>query len=97
MVGGLYRGLSNEAAMRFAFLLSTPVIFAAGALKVPDLMGHLGDGIRPQVAAGSVAAVVMSLLALAFLTRYFKTRTLKPFAAYSLLFGLASAIRFGLF
>jgi undecaprenyl-diphosphatase len=97
MVGGLYRGLSNENAMRFAFLLSTPVIFAAGALKVPDLLGHLGNGIRPQVVAGSVAAVVMSFLALAFLTRYFKTRTLSPFAVYSLLFGLASVVRFGLF
>jgi undecaprenyl-diphosphatase len=97
MVGGLYRGLSNENAMRFAFLLSTPVIFAAGALKVPDLMGTLGNGVRGQVLAGSIAAVVASLLALAFLTRYFKTQTLRPFAVYSLLFGLASVIRFGLF
>ena len=97
MVGGLFRGLSNENAMRFAFLLSTPVIFAAGALKVPDLLGHLGNGIRGQVLAGSAAAVVMSLVALAFLTRYFKTRTLTPFAVYSVLFGLASVVRFGLF
>jgi undecaprenyl-diphosphatase len=97
MVGGLFRGLSNENAMRFAFLLSTPVIFAAGALKVPDLAGHLGDGIRGQVVAGSVAAVVTSLLAIAFLSRYFKTRTLLPFAIYSVAFGLVSAIRFGFF
>ena len=52
MVGGLFRGLSNENALRFAFLLSTPVIFAAGALKVPDLLGSLGSGIRGQVVAG---------------------------------------------
>ncbi|MBO0730516.1 MAG: undecaprenyl-diphosphate phosphatase [Acidimicrobiaceae bacterium] len=97
MVGGLFRGLTNENAMRFAFLLSTPVIFAAGALKVPDLAGPHGNGIRGQVAAGSLAAVLTSLLALAFLTRYFKTRTLIPFAVYSLAFGLASVIRFGLF
>jgi undecaprenyl-diphosphatase len=97
MVGGLYRGLSNENAMRFAFLLSTPVIFAAGALKVPDLLGHLGDGIRGQVLAGSGVAVVASFVAVAFLTRYFKTRTLVPFAVYSGLFGLASIVRFGLF
>ena len=97
MVGGLFRGLSNENAMRFSFLLSTPVIFAAGALKVPDLLGTLGNGIRPQVLAGSAAAVVASLFAVVFLSRYFKTRTLLPFAVYSLAFGLASVLRFGVY
>ena len=97
MVGGLFRGLNNENAMRFAFLLSTPVIFAAGALKLPDLLGSLGHDIRGQVVVGSIAAVVGSLLAIVFLSRYFKTRTLLPFAIYSLLFGFASLLRFGLF
>jgi undecaprenyl-diphosphatase len=97
MVGGMFRGLNRENAMRFSFMLSTPVILAAGALKVPDLLGPLGDGIRRQVVAGSLAAVLTSLLAVLFLSRYFKTRTLYPFAAYSLLFGLASAVRFGIF
>lgn len=97
MVGGLFRGLDNQNAMRFSFLLSTPVILAAGALKVPDLLGSLGNGIRGQVIAGSLAAVATSLFAVVFLSRYFKTRTLMPFAIYSLLFGLASAIRFGVF
>ena len=73
------------------------MIFAAGALKVPDLLGSLGNGIRGQVVAGSIAAVVASLLAIAFLSRYFKTRTLMPFAIYSLAFGFASLVRFGLF
>ena len=97
MVGGLFRGLDNENAMRFSFLLSTPVILAAGLLKVPDLLGTLGNGIRMQVIAGSFAAVATSLFAVLFLARYFKTRTLLPFAVYSLLFGLASVIRFGIF
>lgn len=97
MVGGMFRGLSRENALRFSFLLSTPVILAAGALKVPDLLGHLGNGIRGQVVAGSIAAVATSLFAVVFLSRYFKTRTLYPFAAYSVLFGAASAIRFGIF
>jgi undecaprenyl-diphosphatase len=95
MVGGLYRGLTNEGAMRFAFLLSTPVIFAAGALKVPDLLGPLGKGIRGEVVAGTVAALLASLVSIAFLSRYFKTRTLIPFAIYSLAFGLISVIHFG--
>lgn len=97
MVGGLFRGLSNQNAMRFSFLLSTPVILAAGALKIPDLVGPLGAGIRPEIIAGSLAAVASSLFAVFFLARYFKTRTLMPFAIYSLVFGLASAIRFGFY
>jgi undecaprenyl-diphosphatase len=97
MVGGMFRGLSRENALRFSFLLSTPVIFAAGALKVPDLLGPLGNAIRGQVVAGSVAAMATSLFAVLFLSRYFKTRTLYPFAFYSILFGAASVLRFGVF
>ncbi len=97
MVGGLFRGLSRENAMRFSFLLSTPVILAAGVLKVPDLLGSLGNGIRGQVVAGSVAAAATSLVAIVFLSRYFKTRTLLPFALYSLVFGLVSLVRFAAF
>jgi undecaprenyl-diphosphatase len=97
MVGGLFRGLNRENALRFAFLLSTPVILAAGALKVPDLFGTLGNGIRPEILVGSVAAVIGSLFSVIFLSQWFKTRTLKPFAIYCLAFGLASVIRFGVF
>jgi undecaprenyl-diphosphatase len=97
MVGGLFRGLDNENALRFSFLLSTPVIFAAGVLKVPDLTGPLGAGIRGPVLAGALAAAGASLFAIVFLSRYFKTRTLLPFAVYCLAFGLVSAVRFGIF
>jgi undecaprenyl-diphosphatase len=94
MVGGLSRGLSHEDAMRFSFLLSTPVILAAGLLKLPDLAGPLGNGIRGPVIAGSVAAAASSALAVIFLARYFRTRTLTPFAIYCLAAGLISIIRF---
>jgi undecaprenyl-diphosphatase len=96
MAGGLIRGLSHEDALRFSFLLSTPVILAAGALKVPDLTGPLGAGIHGQVIAGSVAAATTSLLAIVFLARYFRTRTLTPFAIYCVAAGLISLVRFGL-
>jgi hypothetical protein len=46
MVAGLMDGLDHEDAANFAFLLATPVIFLAGVLKLPDLMGPLGDGVR---------------------------------------------------
>jgi undecaprenyl-diphosphatase len=97
MAGGLIRGLSHEDALRFSFLLSTPVILAAGALKLPDLIGPLGAGIRGQVVVGSVAAAATSLFAVMFLARYFRTRTLTPFAIYCVGAGLISMVRFGLF
>jgi undecaprenyl-diphosphatase len=96
MVGGLARGLTHEDAMSFSFLLSTPVILAAGALKISDLTGSLGAGVRGQIIAGSVAAAATSLFAVLFLARYFRTRTLIPVAVYCLLAGFISAIRFGL-
>jgi undecaprenyl-diphosphatase len=94
MVGGLARGLGHEDAMRFSFLLSTPVILAAGLLKLPDLAGPLGAGIRGPVIAGSVAAAATSLLAVVVLARWFRTRTLTPFAIYCLAAGLVSLVRF---
>jgi undecaprenyl-diphosphatase len=90
MAGGLLRGLSHEDSARFSFLLATPVIFAAGALKLGDLFGPLGNGIHGQVVAGSVASGVCAYLAVRFLTRYFETRTLTPFAIYCLVAGLGS-------
>ena len=97
MAGGLVRGLSHEDALRFSFLLSTPVIFAAGVLKLSDLTGPLGQGVRGQVIAGSIAAAATSLFAVVFLSRYFRTRTLTPFAIYCIAAGLISIIRFGIF
>jgi undecaprenyl-diphosphatase len=94
MAGGLVRGLSHEDAMRFSFLLSTPVILAAGALKLPDLTGPLGNDVRGQVIAGSVAAAATSVVAVLFLARYFRTRTLTPFAMYCAAAGLISIVRF---
>jgi undecaprenyl-diphosphatase len=94
MVGGLLRGLTHEEAVRFSFLLATPIILAAGVYKVPDLFGPLGDGIRGQVLAGSAVAFVAALASAAFLVRWFKTRTLTPFAIYCLAAGAASIIRF---
>jgi undecaprenyl-diphosphatase len=92
MAAGLLRGLSHEDAARFSFLLATPVILAAGALKIPDLVGPLGAGIHGPIIAGSIASFVSAYLAVRFLTRYFETRTLTPFAVYCVLFGTASLI-----
>ncbi len=92
MVAGMFRGLSREDAARFAFLLATPVILAAGVLKIPDLLGPLGHGIRPQIVAGSVVSGVAAYLSVRFLMKYFQTRTLTPFAIYCLVFGVGSFV-----
>jgi len=94
MVGGLWRGLSHEDAARFAFLLATPVILAAGVLKLPSLAGHAGDHIHGQVAVGFVITGITAYLSVRYLVRYFETRTLTPFAVYSLIVGAASLLYF---
>jgi undecaprenyl-diphosphatase len=94
MVAGLWRGLDHEDAARFAFLLATPVIFAAGVLKLPTLAGSAGDHIHGQVAVGVVITGITAYLSVRFLVRYFETRTLTPFAIYCLVAGAASVVRF---
>lgn len=96
MAAGLLKGLSHEDAARFSFLLATPVIFAAGVLKLPDLFGPLGAGIGGQVIAGSLGSGVAAYLSVRFLTRYFHTRTLTPFAVYCAITGLGSLVVLGL-
>src|SRR6266704_6041232 len=80
MVSGMFRGLSRQDAARFSFLLSAPVILAAGVLKIGDLTGPLGAGIRGQVIFGSVLCGIGAYLALRFLVRYLSDpkRTLTP-------------------
>jgi undecaprenyl-diphosphatase len=92
MAAGLARGLSHEDAARFSFLLATPVILAAGVLKVPDLFGPLGAGIHGPVLVGSLASGIGAYLSVRFLTRWFTTRTLVPFAVYCVLAGAISLI-----
>ncbi len=53
MGGGLLVGLSNKDAARFAFLLATPIIGAAAMLKLPELFGSAGDGVRGQALVGA--------------------------------------------
>ena len=94
MVGGLLRGLSHEDAANFSFLLATPVIFAAGLLKLPSLFGEVGNGIHGQILVGSLVAGIAAYLSIKFLTKYFETRTLTPFALYCLVFGTVCIFRF---
>jgi undecaprenyl-diphosphatase len=92
LAGGLMAGLAHEDALRFSFLLATPIIAAAAALKLPVLFAS-GDAPAIETALlGAACAAVASYLSVKFLTKYFKTRTLSPFAIYCLLSGLISLL-----
>jgi undecaprenyl-diphosphatase len=92
MTAGMARGLDNEDSARFAFLLATPVILAAGLFKLSDLTGPLGNGLRGQALVAMVITGITALVSVRFLMRYFKTRTLTPFGIYCLAFGAFMAI-----
>ena len=92
MAGGLLTGLSNEDAARFSFLLATPIIGAAALLKLPDLFGATGDGVRGQALAASLCSAVTAWFSVRFLVKYFETNRLTPFAIYCFVAGLASSI-----
>jgi len=94
MGGGLLVGLSHKDAARFAFLLATPIILAAAVLKLPDLAGHQGNGVRGPALVGALCSAFTAYLAVRFLMRYFETRTLTPFAIYCACAGTAAAIYF---
>jgi undecaprenyl-diphosphatase len=94
MAGGLLVGLSNEDSARFAFLLATPIIGAAAVLKLPDLLGASGNGVRGPALVGAICSAATAYLAVRFLMRYFETNRLTPFAAYCVAAGVAASLYF---
>ena len=82
---GLFEGVSRETAARFSFLLSIPAILGAGILKLDDLSG--ATETSAELLAGTVAAAVSGFLAVSFLIRLLRTRTLWPFIWYRLVAG----------
>lgn len=90
IAGGLVIGLAHEDALRFSFLLATPIIAAAAALKLPMLFASRDAPAVATALLGAICAAVASYFAVKFLTKHFTTRTLIPFAVYCLLAGLIS-------
>jgi undecaprenyl-diphosphatase len=94
MGGGLIFGLSNEDAARYAFLLATPIIGAAAVLKLPDLFGSSGNGVRGPALVGALCAAATTFLAVKFLLRFFETNRLTPFGIYCICAGVILTIIF---
>jgi undecaprenyl-diphosphatase len=82
MVAGLATGLTHEAAARYAFLLATPIIGAAGVLELPQLFAPAGRSILGYAILGMVLAGIAAYLSVRFLMRYFEFGRLYPFAYY---------------
>ena len=94
MGGSLFVGLSHRDAARFAFLLATPLIGAAALLKLPELAGSQGNGVRGQALVASLCSALTAYLSVRFLLKYFETRTLTPFAIYCFVAGIACSVYF---
>jgi undecaprenyl-diphosphatase len=92
MVAGLAAGLTHEAAARYAFLLATPIIFAAGLLEIPDLFTSAGRSILGYAVLGMFLAGVAAYLSVRYLMRYFETGRLYPFAYYCFAAGAISLL-----
>ncbi len=92
---GLLRGLSRSVAADFAFLLSFPVILGASLVKLPKLGNGELAGSYGALTFGAAVAFVATIFSVKVLTRWFKTNSLRPFAAYCLVVGLISIIKFG--
>jgi undecaprenyl-diphosphatase len=94
MGGGLLVGLSNEDAARYGFLLATPIIGAAALLKLPDLFGSGGNGVRGPALVGALAAALTTYFAVKFLLRFFETNRLTPFGIYCIAAGTICTLIF---
>ncbi|MCC7356586.1 MAG: undecaprenyl-diphosphatase UppP [Candidatus Doudnabacteria bacterium] len=83
MTAGLALGFKREDTARFSFLMSLPIIFGAGLLKV----GELGDGVSTSaLVAGFITAAVSGFLSIKFLLKYLATHDFKIFVWYRFIF-----------
>ncbi len=90
--GGLLVGLNHEDSLRFSFLLATPIIFAAGILKLPELLNSSNANIIGPILTGSITAAIAAYFSVRFLTKYFKTKKLTPFAVYCVVIGVVASL-----
>ncbi len=90
MAGSLLVGLSNEDAARYSFLLATPIIGAAAALKVPELFKPENQSVVGPSIVGALCAGLAAYFAVKFLMKFFHTNKLTPFAVYCFVAGILS-------
>jgi undecaprenyl-diphosphatase len=94
MSAGLLRKLNHSVASDFAFLMALPVILGAAIIKLPDLFTSQTNTILGEIFVGCVVSFVATYFSVKFLVRWFKTKTLYPFAIYCVVVGSISFLRF---
>jgi undecaprenyl-diphosphatase len=95
--GGMFRGFDRPSAARFAFLISVPVLLAAGAYEMVGVMG-LPDlsSFLPALLVGFATAAVVGWFAIRWLLAYLNRGSLYVFAAYCAVVGALCLIGFAL-
>jgi undecaprenyl-diphosphatase len=92
ITAGLFRNMTREAAARFSFLLSTPIIAGAALTQVPKLLKeHHSGGLDMPMSTVLISIVVSGIVGygvIALFLRYLQTHTLKVFVYYRILFGM---------
>ena len=90
---GLWRGLDRDAAARFSFLMGIPIVAGAAASALLDAaQAGLTSGEGSALVVGLVAAALSGYLAIRYLLRYLRSRTLRPFAYYCWAAGLLGVL-----
>lgn len=93
IAGGMTRGLQRRDAGRFSFLMSIPIMLAAGLLSLLDLPAGLASGgYLAALLAGFLTAAVVGLLSIHWLLGFLSRHSLKVFAYYCLVLGLATLL-----
>jgi len=92
IMGGLFSGLSREAAARFSFLLMIPAITASGLLELVEAWHLLPKDALVSLAAGTFAAGIVGYLSIWFLLAYLRRYTTTVFVIYRILLGGAILI-----
>lgn len=92
IASGLLRGIKRDAAARFSFLLSTPVIVGAGVWQLKDLFEARGEAALAPLVAGFAASAVLGYVCIRFLLAYLRRKGLYPFAIYCAVAGTACLV-----
>ena len=85
---GLFMGLQKEDSMRFAFLMSIPVILGSAVLGVKDVVSEPAAVEWGPVIVGMLAAGISGYVAIRFMLNFFKKRSLNIFAVYTAVLGI---------
>lgn len=90
ITAGIFRGLGREAAARFSFLLSVPIILGAGLSQIAHAVASPGATAWFPLVLGFASAAISGYLAIHFLLGFVRRRRLWPFAVYCWVVGLAA-------